>query len=281
MIPITAVVRAGFARGLIELRQSFTGTALIGQLLWPVATLVAIYFLRDHSVGAGGFTLGAFILPSVLGMFVALGMFLTIQYLSADREDGTLLRAKATPNGIRSYLIGKIVTVSGSILAYLVVLLIPGLFIVNGLDIGSPDTWLTLAWVLTLGLLATQPIGAVLGALISSPRYAGYLSLLVLGLISISGIFYPITALPGWLQWIAQVFPIYWLGLGMRSAFLPVSAARVEIGASWRPVETAAVLGAWAIAGFILAPIILGRMARRESGSTAAVRREKALRRIG
>jgi ABC-2 type transport system permease protein len=271
------VVRAGLARGLIELRQSFSGTALIGQLLWPVVTLVAIYFLRDRSVGAGGFALGTFILPSVLGMFVALGMFLTIQYLSADREDGTLLRAKATPNGIRAYLIGKIVTVSGSILLYLAILLIPGLFIVNGLDIGSPHAWLTVAWVLILGLVATQPIGAVLGALISSPRYAGYLSLLVLGLITISGIFYPITALPAWLQWIAQVFPIYWLGLGMRSAFLPASASGVEIGASWRPLQTAVVLGAWAVAGLILAPIILGRMARRESGSSVAARREKAL----
>jgi ABC-2 type transport system permease protein len=281
MIPMTIAVRAGLARGLIELRQSFTGTALIGQLLWPLVTLAGIYFLRDHSVGAGGFTLGAFILPGVLGMFVALGMFLTIQYLSADREDGTLLRAKATPNGIRAYLVGKIVTVSGSILAYLAILLIPGMLIVNGLDAGSPHAWLTLAWVLALGLVATQPIGAVLGALISSPRYAGYLSLLVLGLIAISGIFYPVTALPGWLQWIAQLSPIYWLGLGMRSAFLPAGAATMEIGASWRPVETAAVLGAWAVTGFILAPIILGRMARRESGSSVAARREKALRRIG
>jgi ABC-2 type transport system permease protein len=278
---LATTVRAGFARGLIELRQSFTGTALIGQLLWPVVTLVAIYFLRDRRIGAGSFTLGAFILPSVLGMFVALGMFLAIQYLSADREDGTLLRAKATPGGIRAYLIGKIVTVSGSILAYLAMLLIPGLLLVNGLEIGSPHAWLTLAWVLALGLVATQPIGAMLGALISSPRYAGYLSLFVLGLIAISGIFYPITALPGWLQWIAQLFPIYWLGLGMRSALLPASAASVEIGASWRPVVTAAVLGAWAIAGFILAPIVLGRMARRESGSRVAARREKALQRIG
>src|SRR5262252_4061080 len=130
MTPTIVAMRTGFTRGLIELRQSFTGTALIGQLFWPVITLVAIFFLRDRSVGVGGFTL-----PSVLGMFVALGMFLMIQYLSADREDGTLLRAKATPYGVRGYLIGKLVTVSGSILVYLAILLIPGWFIVGGLDI--------------------------------------------------------------------------------------------------------------------------------------------------
>lgn len=281
MNPTTVAVRAGFARGLIELRQSFTGVELFGQLFWPVVTLVAIFFLRDRSFGASGLNLGTLMLPGVLGMFIALGMLLVIQQLTADREDGTLLRAKATPKGIRGYLIGKLVTVSGTILAYLTILLIPGLLIVDGLDIGSIRSWLTLAWVLLLGLVATQSIGAMLGSLISSPRGAGYISIPVMALIGISGIFYPITALPQWLQSIAQAFPIYWLGLGMRSALLPAAAAGVEIGASWRHGETAAVLGAWAVAGLILAPIVLGRMARRESGSAVAERREKALQRVG
>jgi len=183
MSQVTTALRAGWSRGLIELRQSFTGAALIGQLFWPAVTLVAIFFLRDKSFGARGFTLGAFVLPSVLGMFSAFGMLLMIQYLTAEREDGTLLRAKATPNGIRGYFIGKLVTVSGTILAYVTILLLPGLLIVHGLDIGSGRAWLTLAWVLLLGLVATQSIGAILGSLIASPRGAGYMSLPVMGLI--------------------------------------------------------------------------------------------------
>ena len=55
-----------------------------------------------------------------------------IQYLTAEREDGTLLRARATPNGIVAYFAGKLVTVSGTILAYLVILLVPGLLILRG-----------------------------------------------------------------------------------------------------------------------------------------------------
>lgn len=281
MHPTTMALRQGFTRGLIELRQSFTGAGLLGHLFWPVVTLVAIFFLRDRSFGASGFTLGALVLPSVLGMFVALGMLLMVQYLTAEREDGTLLRAKAIPNGIGGYFIGKLVTVSGTILAYLAILLIPGLVIVDGLEVGSNGSWLTLAWVLLLGLVATQSIGAMLGALISSPRGAGYLSLPVMGLIAISGIFYPIAALPGWLQGIAQAFPVYWLGLGMRSVLLPPAAVSVELGGSWRHLETIGVLGTWAVLGLIVAPIVLRRMARQESGSRVAERREKLLQRIG
>ncbi|HLK00229.1 MAG TPA: ABC transporter permease, partial [Streptosporangiaceae bacterium] len=136
------------------------------------------------------------------------------------------------------------------------------------------------AWVLALGLLATLPLGAVLGSLFSSQRSAGGPMLLLLGgLTAISGIFYPITHLPVVLQWAGQAFPLYWLGLGMRSALLPNALATVEIGHSWRHLATFGVLSAWAVAGLVLAPVVLRRMARRESGSAVAARREKAIRR--
>jgi ABC-2 type transport system permease protein len=41
------------------------------------------------------------------------------------------------------------------------------------------------------------------------------------------------------------------------------------------------VLGLWAVVGLALAPAVLRRMARRESGSAVAARRERALTRVG
>jgi ABC-2 type transport system permease protein len=72
---------------------------------------------------------------------------------------------------------------------------------------------------------------------------------------------------------------MYWLGLGMRSALLPNAMATVEVAHSWRHLATFGVLSAWAVAGLVLAPVVLRRMARRESGSNVAARREKAMRR--
>jgi ABC-2 type transport system permease protein len=40
------------------------------------------------------------------------------------------------------------------------------------------------------------------------------------------------------------------------------------------------VLGAWAIAGLVLAPVLLRRAARREAGSRVATRRERAITRV-
>ncbi|MCG5219128.1 ABC transporter permease [Streptosporangium sp. KLBMP 9127] len=282
MNPTTMAWRAGWSRGVIELRQSLTnGGDLFNHFFWPVLMLITVFLMRDASFGQSGFALGTLVLPSILGMNAAMSMVAMSQQLTADREDGTLLRAKATPNGMTGYLLGKIISVSGGLIVDLAIFLVPGMLIISGLAIGDPGSWLTLIWVLLLGLVATLPIGAVLGSVFVSVRSQGLLTLPMLGMIAISGIFYPITVLPEWVQWIAQVFPIYWLGLGMRSALLPDGAVAVEIGESWRHLETVGVLGAWAVLGLIMAPIVLRRMARRESGSSVAERREKALQRIG
>ncbi|MEZ0446438.1 ABC transporter permease [Cellulomonas sp. ICMP 17802] len=273
-------MRPGLARGLVELRQSFTGPELLGQLLWPAVSLVALVLLQHRDVGADGITWGAFAVPGVVAMFVALGMLLDVQQVSADREDGTVLRAKATPDGVRGYLVGKLVTVSLTVLVYVAIVLVGGALLVDGVDLRTVD-WATFAWVLALGLVATRSLGLVLGALVRSSRGAGYVSLPVVGLIAVSGLLAPVTALAAGWQALAQVFPVYWLGLGMRSAFLPDAAAAVELGGSWRPLQTAAVLGAWAVAGLVLAPATLRRMTRGESGSRVAAGRERALQRVG
>lgn len=278
--PGVTPLRSGLAGGLIELRQAFSGPALAGQLLWPGATLITLFFFRHRELPGSPFTIGALMLPGTLGMFVAFGMMLMVQYVPADREDGTLLRARATPGGIAGYLAGKLLTSSLSVLIYLAMIGVPGAFITGGLH-PADISWARLGWVLLLGMAATQLLGAALGALIPGPRSAGYVSLPLLGLTAVSGIFYPVTTMPGWLQGIAQAFPVYWLGLGMRSALLPPSAASVEIAASWRIPQTAAVLGAWVLAGLIIAPMVIRRMARRESGSRVTQRRDRARQRTG
>ncbi|MFY1656830.1 ABC transporter permease [Micromonospora sp. WMMD1274] len=283
MNPTTNALRAGLRRGVIELRATFTN----GQDLWTyffptVVLLIAVFWMRGSTVPGTDFSLGARTLPSALGMGLLFGGLLGLaNQLVIDREDGTLLRAKAIPDGMLGYLVGKIVLVSAVALIGVVIQLTPGLFFLDGLRLGDPGAWLTLAWVVPLGLVATLPLGAVIGSLVENPRNMGLVVMPIFGLIALSGIFYPINGLPGWLQGVAQVFPLYWLGLGMRSALLPGDLAAVELGGSWRHLETVGVLGSWAVLGLVLAPVVLRRMARRESGSRVAARRERAMQRVG
>ena len=270
-------LRPGLRRGLIEFKQDFAPSRLPGQLLWPVATLVAMYYSRDYQVG--GVPLGSLMLPSVLGMFTIFGMQLMVQYLAADREDGTLLRARSTPQGIAAYLIGKFALCTLTLLVYLAMIAAPGVFLVSGLATMTPHRFATLTWVLVLGMGASQALGAVLGALVPSVRAASYIALLLMGLIAISGIFYPITALPRWLQSIGELGPVYWVGHAMRAALLPDTYVTAETGATWQLTAAAAVLLAWTAIGATLAPRTLRRMTQKESGTRLTDRQQQALQR--
>jgi ABC-2 type transport system permease protein len=278
---VRAAVRAGLNAGWIELSHCFTMIEDAFEIL-PIPLISAVILLvvdvKHVHVPGTHFLIGSTLLAGMLILNVsANGMGGMAMNLTAAREDGTLLRAKATPNGMLGLLIGKIVVISGIIMLTVAGLLMVGLAPFSGLALGRAVTWLTLAWVLALGLLAMLSVGAVLGALFPSVRSGNVLMIGIFGLLGISGIFTPITQVPVWLQWVGQAFPLYWLGLGVRSALLPGSLAAVEIGHSWRHLATAGVLGAWAIAGLVLAPVLLRRAARRVSGSSVAARRERLL----
>jgi ABC-2 type transport system permease protein len=280
MNPQPHAIRLGLFRGWTEFRQSVTTRS---DQVWIVSVngifIAVMLFQRNAKIPGTDLSLALATLPSLLGMNVMTsGWMQTATTLSAEREDGTLLRAKATPHGMIGYLVARITLSALNILLGFAIFLVFGLALLDGLGTVGLGGWLTLLAVFVVGLLATLPWGAILGSLVKSSSSGFGLSFLPASvMIGISGIFYPISGLPDWLHPIAQIFPVYWLGLGMRSALLPESAAVAEIGESWRHLETFGMLGLWAVVGLALAPRVLRRMAQRESGSAVEERRQRAM----
>jgi ABC-2 type transport system permease protein len=273
-------VRVGLARGWTEFTLSIRSPQDQGFYLFVAVAVVGYLFLRRNAEVEGtSLLLPSVSLPSILGGLVAFGVIIGPAYaLAMEREDGTLLRAKAVPRGIVGYVSGQVLFHSLGLFPSLVTILIPSFLLFDNLVHRGLAGWLTVAWVLVLGLVATMPIGIVIGSLVPNVQKVGTWGMLpVMVLTGISGIFYPVQSLWGWVQVVAQLFPVYWLGLGMRSAFLPESAANLEIGESWRMLETVGVLSAWAIVGVLVAPVVLRRMARRQSGSQVEAARREAV----
>lgn len=267
--------RAGLHRGLISAKIQLTSLGdVLGTVIPLVLFVVVLLFLNRVDVDGSAVSLGVMNLPGLIAMSVLFSAVMGITgVLAMDRTNGTLLRAKSVPGGTTGYLVGEITANAIITIASTLVLLIAGLILFDGLVFNSWGRWLLFALVLIIGLIAMLAIGAVVGAIINSPKNMGLVMLPVMGLIGISGIFYPLAALPLWLQGVAQVFPLYWYGLGLRASLLPESMAAVEVSESWRLEWVFAVLIAWAIVAMVLAPKLLSRMARRESGSTLAARR--------
>ena len=272
-------VRLGLRRGWIEFVQSVRSSQDQWFYLFTAFLAVGYLFLRRNTeVDGTDLLYPSVALPSILGALVAFGVVVGPAYaLAMEKEDGTLLRHKAVPHGLAGYFTGQLVFQTLNLLPQMVVILVPSFLLFEDL-MAESSGWLTVVWVLLLGLLAALPIGMVIGALVPGAQKVGTWGMLpVMVLAGISGIFYPIQQLWGWVEVVAQLFPMYWLGLGMRSAFLPDSAAALELGGSWRTLETVLVLGAWAVAGAVVTPRVLRRMSRRSTGSQVQAAREAAV----
>lgn len=275
---VGAVVGGALRQARVELRIQLFSWNVLSWLFFPAVGLAVLWFLRGTTIMGSELTVAQMGVPGVLAMsMISTGFMAVGGQLITEREDGSLLRAKSTPNGIPSHLLGNVFLTVATTFAPIAVFVLAATVLFGDATPQGAQGWATFAWVSLLGLVATLPAGAVFGALVRNVAVFGWATLVVYGSLAISGIFYPLSALPAWLQSVGQALPPYWIGLGLRSAFLPEAAVALEIGQSWRPLETVTALGLWAVAGLVLAPIALSRMARRQSGSAVAAARDRVM----
>jgi ABC-2 type transport system permease protein len=275
-------IRIGIRRGWTMFRHLMTTADGIGnQVFWNGIPLIILILNRNTEVEGTTIPFAALALPGFIGLAVAAAAYNPAYYIAAEREDGTILRARAVPHGIAAYVTGVLTQSVLETGVTMAVLLIPGYLLLTGLIVPDAAGWMILVGVTVFGLLATLPIGVIIGSVIRSARLIGAIGLLVIGgMTVISGIFIPLQAFPTWLQVVAQAFPVYWIGLAMRSVFLPDAAMALELGGSWRTLETFVVLLIWSVAGALIAPILLRRMTRRATGAAVEASRQQALQRL-
>ncbi|SOD63852.1 ABC-2 type transport system permease protein [Streptomyces zhaozhouensis] len=272
--------RAGFLRGGIELRHLLRNPKeMSGHLTNVVVALLLVVYVggevADTATPMSHLVLAGF----AAYLLFQIGLVNLPQMLVTEREEGTLLRLRATPGGIPAYLIANGLLVVTVAVGTLGLLLLAAAVVADGPLPRGAEGWLTLLWVTALGLLAVVPLGAAIGAVLPNPREALALIMLpTMGLLVTSGAVFPITSLPAVVQQVASAFPLKWMAQGLRAALLPDAARVAEPAGSWELPMVALVLTGWAILGFLLAIPLLRRAARRESGSRVSARLHKAAR---
>lgn len=273
----SAVLGAAARQARITVVRKYTSANGITTVIMSALVLVVMWFLRDVEFGAAQVGASGYIFTGFLAFGVIAAAVLGVAgELQAEREDGTLLRAKAVPHGMTGHLVAKL-------MAAPLDALIPVLPAVVGAALFLPDmptdlgSWLLLGVVFLLGVLAMLPWGAVMGSVFRTMIGLAWAMMAMYAVAALSGVFYPVGGWPAPLQWLAQLSPLYWIGVAVRSVLLPESAAAAEIGGEFRLGLALVVLVAWAVVGLLLAPVLLRRMARRQSGSTVQAARERVL----
>ncbi|MEU4795039.1 ABC transporter permease [Streptomyces sp. NPDC023327] len=266
---MTRPLAAGIDRGVLELRQLLRSPRdVFTQLSTPLMFLVLGSVLDGDIPGSTVPMAELMVAGGVATMVIQAGLLTLTQALAVEREDGTLLRVKTLPGGIRAYLIAKTFVMVVTALGGAALMLLGGTVVLGSSLPSDAARWLTLVSVLVLGLVAVAPIGAIIGSLLPNSREAlGTVMIPLFALMMFSGIYFPVTVLPELAQDVVGAFPLKWIAQGVRAALLPDSALAAEATGSWELDKVHLVIAVWAVMGFLFAPRVLHRMTRRESGS--------------
>ncbi len=268
-------VRRGWHEFVIGLRspqdQSF-------YVLMGLGVLTLLWFNRDDVLEGTTLTVPQVALPSLLAGVVMFSIVIGPAYaLALEREDGTLLRSRVAPYGLHGYLTGVGVLTVLSLVPLLVIVLAGSAILFDGVVPADAWRWGLTVLVLLLGILSNLPLGFAIGSLVPRIQQVTTWGMLpIIGLAWISGIFGEMAQLWGWVQVVAQLFPLYWLGHLMRYAFLPEAAVVGELTGTWRIGWGIAVLTIWTVVGSVLASLLVRRMSRRQSGAAVAEARDQA-----
>ena len=248
------------ARSHVEIKQYFRQReSLIFNFLFPVILLVifaSAFGSEEIPTGPGeSITFAHYFLPGIVAVGVFLSSFQALAIeIALERDTGALKRLRGTPMPATAYFLGKIVQVVVTTIIQLALLLTVAVLLY---DIPMPDTadaWGRFAWLVLLSAASGTALGIAYSSIPPNARSSTVMVTLPVILLSfISGVYFQWGGLPSWMQTIASAFPLKWIAQGMRSVFLPDNPAAFETTDSWQTPETAIVLAAWLVVGLVLA----------------------------
>lgn len=184
--------------------------------------------------------------PGIMGLAVLTSSFMAlVMAIVSQREMGILKRRRATPVPAAVLVVSRALTATvSSVAACALLVAVAG--IAFGID-PPPGGVLPALLAVVTGSVCFACCGYAIVAVVTNAESAQPLmQALLLPLQMISGIYFPMSALPDWLQHVANAFPLAHLTTALQHAWLP-SGAQIAWG-------DLAVMALWAAgAAFVAA----------------------------
>jgi ABC-2 type transport system permease protein len=250
-----SALSVGLARIGLELRLYARDPGQVAfSFAYPVIMLVIFGSVFGDEEVVPGVGFRQYFLAGIAATGVMLTSFQAVGTgVTEERDRGDLARLQTLGTPALAYGIGKAGQVVVTTVAQLAVLLAVAAY---AYDVPMPteaSRWLTFAWVVVLGILSGTVLGLAVASVAGSARSAAAgIPAFAVVLQFLSGVFFIDSDLPRWMDQVAALFPLKWMVQGMRSVFLPDSAAVAEQAGSWEHGTTALVLAAWVIIGTVV-----------------------------
>jgi ABC-2 type transport system permease protein len=171
-----------------------------------------------------------------------------------NRDAGVLKRVRGTPLPSWAYMFGRIV--HAILVAALLVIIVVAFGTLYHAKVPS-RTLPAFVTTIVVGAASFSALGLALTSVIPNADAApAVVNFSILPLLFLSDIFIPIQDPNAWYVKVAQVFPVYHFSQAMKNAYF------TPTGAGWRAGDLV-VIGAWGVAGVILAILFFSWEPRR------------------
>lgn len=251
-----------WSRGRTEIRIFFRERdSLVFVFLFPTMFLLLFSALMGNlnvaegADGVAAVNFKQYFLPGMVASGIIYTAFQNIATsIPVERDQGVLKRLRGTPLPPAAYFAGKVIQVFAVSVVQLALLLA-----VARVALGIPlpteaSAWLTFGWVFLLSIATCTALGMAFSAVPRNGKSAAAVVVpVVLVLQFLSGIYFPFSQVPAWVQTFSGLFPLRWMAQAMRSVFLPPTMVAQEPGQTWALGTGALVMGAWLIVGLALA----------------------------
>jgi len=156
-----------------------------------------------------------FLMPGILALSIMISAVIGLSTIMVDwRQRGILRRLKLTPIPLAEFFAARITASLVVAMLQLPVLLAFGR-VVFGIHISS-TAWAAIP-VAVAGCLCFLAMGFAIGSVVSNPETGDAVSNVITNpMMFLSGTFFPVAAMPAYVQAIARLLPLYYMANGLR-----------------------------------------------------------------
>jgi ABC-2 type transport system permease protein len=157
--------------------------------------------------------------PGILGMsLMNSGIIGIATAFVSYREEGILRRIKVTPFPLWKFILARIVASLVQALVTSAILIGIGMLV---WDLTVRGNWLLIAGVLMVVAMAMLAIGYAVAAISrNTETAASYANLITFPMMFLSGVFFPLGAMPGWLEPVINLMPLKYAVEALREPML-------------------------------------------------------------
>lgn len=160
-----------------------------------------------------------FLAPAIIVLTIFFGAGQgTGRALAGEKEEGTLDRLAMTPASANDIIAGKTLYASSVQLgrSLIIILAVTLLF-----GVTMHGSWLLVGLIVLMMTIASVGIGLVLSAISEDEStYSEISMMIVLPAIFVTGIFFPVSAMPSWLHSLAYIYPLTYANTAIRRVML-------------------------------------------------------------